>query len=151
VQTGLLITPWPLAIVAVAPFVGRIADRVPAAVLSSLGLCITGLGFLALRLMPADPSNLDIVWRIALAGAGFGLFQPPNNRAMLVTAPASRVGSASGMISVARLLGQTVGAMLVALTLGFVQQGATLVCLVLASATAFLAAGLSATRLRRRD
>ena len=148
VQTGLLMTPWPLAIVAVAPFVGRIADRIPAAVLSSLGLCVTGLGFLALRLMPAAPTNLDIAWRIALAGAGFGLFQPPNNRAMLVTAPAARVGSASGMISVARLLGQTVGAMLVALTFGFVEHGATAVCLVLASAVAFAAAGLSATRLR---
>jgi len=134
---------------AVQPFVGRLADRVPAAVLSSLGLCVTGLGFLALRLMPAAPTNLDIVWRIALAGAGFGLFQPPNNRAMLVTAPASRVGSASGMISVARLLGQTVGAMLVALTFGFVERGATAVCLVLASAVAFAAAALSATRLRR--
>jgi DHA2 family multidrug resistance protein-like MFS transporter len=150
VTTGLLITPWPVAIVLVAPFVGRLTDRYPAAVLSTVGLCLTGAGFLALRLLPAAPTDFDIAWRIGLAGAGFGLFQPPNNKAMITTAPHSRTGSASGMISVARLLGQTVGGMLVALTLGLVAEGGTALCLALGSATAFAAAGVSATRVRRR-
>jgi DHA2 family multidrug resistance protein-like MFS transporter len=146
VATGLLITPWPVAIVVVAPFVGRLADRYPAVILSTIGLCITGTGFLLLRLMPPNPSDLDIAWRIFLAGAGFGLFQAPNNKAMLTTAPAHRTGGASGMISVARLLGQTVGGMLVALTLGLVVHAPTVVCLTLASATAFIAAGISFSR-----
>ncbi len=150
VATGLLITPWPVAIVLVAPFVGRLADRYPAAVLSTVGLAITGIGFLLLRLMPPNPSDLDIAWRIGIAGAGFGLFQPPNNKAMITTAPKSRTGSASGMISVARLLGQTIGGMLVALTLGLVVHGATAACLALASLTAFFAAGISGTRIRPR-
>jgi DHA2 family multidrug resistance protein-like MFS transporter len=149
VATGLLITPWPVAIVLVAPVVGPLADRYPAAVLSTVGLAITGMGFLLLRLMPASPSDLDIAWRIGLAGAGFGLFQPPNNKAMITTAPKSRIGSASGMISVARLLGQTLGGMFVALTLGLVAQGATAACLTLAACTAFLAAAISGARMRR--
>ena len=94
---------------------------------------------------------MDIAWRIAIAGAGFGLFQPPNNKAMIVTAPKSRVGSASGMISVARLLGQTVGGMLVALTLGLVAHGATYTCLTLASVTALIAAAISGIRILRRQ
>jgi DHA2 family multidrug resistance protein-like MFS transporter len=149
VATGLLITPWPVAIVLVAPFVGRLTDRYPAATLSTIGLCITGLGFLLLRLMPHAPSDLDIAWRIGVAGAGFGLFQPPNNKAMITTAPKHRTGSASGMISVARLLGQTVGGILVALTLGLVVHGATITCLTLAYCTAFFSAGISALRIRR--
>ncbi len=149
VSTGLMMTPWPVAIVAVAPFVGPLADRYPAAVLSTIGLAVTGLGFLLLRLMPASPSDLDIVWRIALAGAGFGLFQPPNNKAMITTAPKSRAGSASGMISVARLLGQTIGGMLVALTLGLVAKEPTATCLSLAAGTAFFAACVSGARMRR--
>jgi DHA2 family multidrug resistance protein-like MFS transporter len=148
VATGLLITPWPVAIVAVAPFVGRLADRYPAATLSTIGLAITGTGFLLLRLLPPDPSNFDIAWRIGLAGAGFGLFQPPNNKAMITTAPSRRTGSASGMISVARLLGQTVGGMLVALTLGLISEGGTQTCLALGSLTAYVAASISASRLR---
>ncbi|WP_419731256.1 MFS transporter [Lichenicola sp.] len=148
VQTGLLITPWPLAIVVVAPFIGRLSDRAPAAVISTIGLLMVATGFCALWLMPARPSDLDIAWRIGLAGAGFGVFQPPNNRAMLVAAPVERAGSASGMISVARLLGQTVGAMLVAMTFALLGSSANRACLALASATALCAAGISASRLR---
>jgi len=150
VATGLLITPWPVAIVLVAPFVGRLADRYPAALLSTIGLAITATGFLALRLMPPDPSNVDIAWRIGLAGAGFGIFQPPNNKAMITTAPARRTGSASGMISVARLLGQTVGGMLVALTLGLIAHGGAQTCLAFGALTGYGAAAVSGTRLRRR-
>ncbi len=148
VATGLLITPWPLAIVVVAPLVGRLSDRYPAAVLSSAGLGLTACGFAALWLLPARPGNADIVWRIALAGAGFGLFQPPNNRAILLAAPPSRGGSASGMISVARLLGQTVGAMLVATCFTLLGAAANRTCLALASATALLAALISVGRPR---
>lgn len=149
VATGLLITPWPVAIVVVAPFVGPLADRYPAAVLSSIGLCITATGFFLLRTMPANPDDFAIAWRIFIAGAGFGLFQPPNNKAMLTTAPLNRTGGASGMISVARLLGQTVGGMLVALTLGLVHPAPTRTCLTLATATALLAAAISVARPRK--
>ena len=148
VATGLLITPWPLAIVLVAPIVGRLSDRYSAGVLSSVGMVVNSLGFFMLSLLPADPSNFDIVWRIALAGAGFGFLQPPNNRAMLLSAPPGRAGGASGMISMTRLLGQTVGAMGVALIFGFVPQGAALICIELASGCGLVAALLSASRLR---
>ncbi len=147
VQTGLLITPWPIAIVAVAPLVARIADRYSAGLLSSAGLCVTGTGFALLWLMPAHPSNFDIAWRIALAGSGFGLFQPPNNRAILTSAPRHRSGGASGMVSVARLLGQTIGAMLVALVFEWVPHNSARHCLAFGALVALAAALLSAGRL----
>ncbi len=150
VATGLLITPWPLAIVLVAPVVGRLSDRYSAGVLSSVGMVVNSVGFLMLSLLPPDASNLDVGWRIALAGAGFGFLQPPNNRAMLLSAPRSRAGGASGMVSMTRLLGQTVGAMAVALIFGFVPRGATLLCIQTAAGCALLAALLSASRLRKR-
>ncbi|WP_408841767.1 MFS transporter [Acidocella sp.] len=151
VVTGLLMTPWAATMVLVAPVVGRLSDRYPASVLSTIGLSITGLGFLFLRLVPSHPSDFDIAWPIALAGMGFGLFQPPNNKAMVTTAPKMRTGSASGMISVARLFGQTVGGMLVALILGLVAHGAVFACLSLGSLTAFAAAAMSGTRIRLRQ
>ncbi|WP_158744052.1 MFS transporter [Acidisphaera sp. L21] len=150
VATGLLITPWPLAIVLVAPLVGRLSDRYSAGVLSSMGMLVNAIGFLLLTLLPPDPSNLDIIWRIVLAGAGFGFLQPPNNRAMLLAAPRTRAGGASGMISMTRLLGQTVGAMSVALIFGFIGSGATRTCLGLAAMAAVIAALMSASRLLRK-
>ena len=149
-QTGLLITPWPLAIVAVSPLVGRIADRYPAGLLSSIGLCLTATGFALLWRMPTQPSNFEIAWRIALAGCGFGLFQPPNNRAMLTSAPVHRSGGASGMISVARLLGQTIGAMLVALVFELVPRDQARHCLAFGALVGLLAAAISAQRLWSR-
>jgi DHA2 family multidrug resistance protein-like MFS transporter len=74
-----------------------------------------GVGVALLAFLPAHPSAFDIGWRMAVGGAGFGLFQQPNNRAMLTSGPRERAGSAGGMLATARLLGQTAGATLVAL------------------------------------
>ena len=63
----------------------------------------------SLALLPADPSNGDIIWRMVLCGAGFGLFQSPNNHTIISAAPRNRSGGASGMLGTARLLGQTSG------------------------------------------
>ena len=52
---------------------------------------------------------------MALCGFGFGCFQAPNNRTMLPSAPRARSGAAGGMLALARLLGMTVGATVVAL------------------------------------
>lgn len=146
VETGLIITAWPVAIVLASPLVGRLADRYPASVLSTLGMAICGTGFLLLRLVSAAPSDLDIAWRIAVAGLGFSMLQPPNNKSMLTTVPKNRISGASGMISVSRLSGQTIGGMLVALTLGLVHPEPTRTCLTFAALVAYVAAGLSASR-----
>jgi len=74
--------------------------------------------------MSAHTAMPDVAWRMALAGAGFGLYQSPNNRTIQASAPRTRSGGASGMQAMARLLGQTVGAALTALILARFVQGA---------------------------
>ena len=103
------------ALTAVAPMAGRLADRCPSGLLGGIGMAVFATGLASLALLPADPSSLDIAWRMLMAGAGFGLFQSPNNRTMLSAAPPERAGGASGMLGTARLTGQTLGAALVAL------------------------------------
>jgi MFS transporter, DHA2 family, multidrug resistance protein len=56
---------------------------------------------------------------MTVCGLGFGFFQSPNNRAIVTSAPRERSGSAGAIQSTARLLGQTIGAALVALIFGF--------------------------------
>lgn len=118
VETGLLITPWPLGVAIMAPFAGRLSDRVPPGLLGGIGMSLLTVGLTLLATMPAVPANLDIAWRMALCGLGFGLFQSPNNRTIISSAPPARSGGASGMLGMGRLLGQSLGAALVALALG---------------------------------
>jgi DHA2 family multidrug resistance protein-like MFS transporter len=106
--TGLLLTAWPLALAGVAPIAGRLADRHHA---GALGTILTAL-------LPPDPSAVNIMWRLVLCGAGFGLFASPNNRLIMNAVPRDRSGSAGGIIATARTLGQTMGAALVALVFG---------------------------------
>lgn len=142
---GLLIAPWAVGVATMSFVVSRIADRFPASALSTVGLCVTGTGFFLLWMLPLDAGNLDIVWRTLLAGCGFGFFQPPNNRAIMVSAPAGREGGASGMLSVARLAGQTAGALLVA-GLFTVFTHPAFICLGAAMVAAFTGALISVGR-----
>ncbi|WP_374442666.1 MFS transporter [Stella sp.] len=120
VEAGFLMTAWPIAVAAVAPFSGRMADRYPVGLLAGIGLAVMAAGLVLLAAAPADPSTLDIVWRMALCGLGFGFFQAPNNRAILSSVPRERSGAAGGVLSTSRLLGQTTGAALVAVVFGVV-------------------------------
>jgi len=106
VDTGLLISAWPLGTVVTAPFVGRLIGRVPAGWLAGAGLWTMGTGLALLAWLPAHPQNADIAWRMALCGIGFGMFQSPNNYTILTSAPQHRAGGASGMLGTARLTGR---------------------------------------------
>jgi DHA2 family multidrug resistance protein-like MFS transporter len=151
VETGLLITPWPIAIALVSTFAGNLADRSSAGIMGALGLVVFAAGLLALALLPAHPTVPDIVWRMVLAGVGFGLFQSPNARAMIAAAPLARSGGASGMLGVARLLGQTIGAALVALVFLRLPGQGTVVSLYVGVGFALLAAAVSSLRLFGRE
>jgi MFS transporter, DHA2 family, multidrug resistance protein len=147
VQMGLLITPWPIAVAIAAPAAGRLAERHPAGLLGGIGLLLFAAGLASLALLPADPSVANIVWRMALSGLGFGLFQTPNNRTMIAAAPRERSGGASGMLGTARLLGQTMGAALVALLLARYPERGTQLSLLVGVGFALAGAILSMLRL----
>ncbi len=146
VETGLLMTPWPVALGLIAPIAGRLSDRVPAAVLGTLGMAMLATALLFLARLPVDASTLDILWRMALGGLGFGLFQTPNNRTMLTSAPKMRAGAAGGMMATARLTGMTAGAALAAAMFRLVPDDAGPVNLHIAMGLAVMAATASLAR-----
>ena len=147
VQIGLLITPWPIAVAFAAPLAARLVVRYPAGLLGGIGLLLFALGLGTLALLPAEPGMADVIWRMAVAGVGFGLFQTPNNRTMIAAAPRERSGGAGGMLGTARLLGQTTGAALVALFLARYPLGGARISLLSGVGFALLGAALSMLRL----
>lgn len=114
-ETGLLLTPWPVATILTAPVAGRLIEKYHPGLLGGIGMVVYATGLLLLALLPGQPTNMDIAWRLMLCGMGFGLFQTPNNSTMISAAPRSRSGGANGMQGTARLLGQTLGTTFVAL------------------------------------
>ena len=109
VATGLLMTPWPAVVALMALIAGRLADHYPPGLLGGIGLVALGAGMGALALLPAHATALDICWRTALCGAGFGFFQAPNLKALMSSVPPRRSGGASGVVATARLLGPDAG------------------------------------------
>lgn len=150
VETGLLMAPWSVAVALTAPLAGRLADRHHPGILGGVGLLTLAAGLLLLATMPQPVTAWDFIWRMAVCGAGFGLFQSPNNRAMLAAAPRARSGAAGGMLSTARLLGQTVGAAGVAVLFRSYAQRGSQMALYIAAGFAIAAALVSLRRLNEQ-
>ena len=148
VMTGLLLTPWPLATLVTAPLAGYLVERIHLGILGSVGMALFAVGLFSLSSLTAESSDISIILRLMLCGAGFGLFQTPNNSTIISSAPTQRSGGASGMLGMARLLGQTTGTTLVALLFSFVAHDrSTAVCLMVGSGFAVVAAIVSSLRL----
>ncbi len=74
-------------------------------------------GLAGTALWPLNDSVAPLAACALICGAGFGLFQVPNNRNMFLAAPPERSAAAGGLQGTARLTGQTGGALLVAFVL----------------------------------
>ncbi|WP_027965992.1 MFS transporter [Halomonas halocynthiae] len=108
-QTAWLFTPWPLTVMVVGPLAGRLADRLNPGLLASMGLGLLLSGLVALAQLSDGASMLDIVWRMALCGIGFGLFQSPNNRELMGCVSRERSANASGIMGTTRTVAQSLG------------------------------------------
>jgi DHA2 family multidrug resistance protein-like MFS transporter len=113
--TGYLITPFAIGSALIALAAGRLADRYHAGMLGAVGMGLFATGMALIALLPAHAAMADIVWRTLLAGVGFGLFIPPNVRAIVAVAPGHRSGAVTGLTTSARLVGSTMGVTLAAL------------------------------------
>ncbi|MDR7151472.1 DHA2 family multidrug resistance protein-like MFS transporter [Hydrogenophaga palleronii] len=148
---GLIMMAWPMATALTAPIAGRLIGRYPDGGLGGVGMLVFATGLLLVGLRPEDATSVDMAWRLALCGAGFALFQSPNNHTIVTTAPLHRSGAASGMLGTARLTGQTIGAVMLAAIYGVWNlhdgQGET-VALCVAAGCALLAGVSSSLRVR---
>ncbi len=106
-QAGLLLTPVPVTLALIAPFSGSLADRIGSRWLTAGGLTIACLGLVLMSQLNEHSSLFDMVWRMVLTSIGQGLFQAPNNSALLGSAPRHLQGSASGFLATARTIGQS--------------------------------------------
>ena len=116
-EVGMLLLPFPLTMLVVAPLAGWMSDRIAPTKLGVTGMVIAVIGLLLLAFMPDRPGEFGIAWRLSLTAAGFGLFFAPNSRLLFGQAPRVRAAAAGGLLSTSRLLGQTMAAVVVGILL----------------------------------
>ncbi|NQU64775.1 MAG: MFS transporter [SAR324 cluster bacterium] len=108
-KVGLLLCVTPVTMGISAPLAGLLSDRFGTRIISVIGLLLTLVGYYAASTMDGQTSTVGYILRIFPLGLGMGVFFSPNNSAIMGAVPRSHLGIASGLISVARTLGQTVG------------------------------------------
>jgi len=106
-KSGLLLTPMSLTVAAIAPVSGSFADRIGSRWLAAGGLSLACVGLFLMSGLDTRSSELDVVWRLVVIGCGIGMFQSPNNRALMAAAPRSEQGEASGLLGTGRVVGQS--------------------------------------------
>ncbi|HEY6817444.1 MAG TPA: MFS transporter [Croceibacterium sp.] len=146
-KVGMLLLPFPLTMLVVAPLAGWMSDRIAPTKLGVTGMVLAIVGLLLLAFMPATAGEWGIAWRLSLTAVGFGLFFAPNSRLLIGQAPRERAAAAGGLLSTSRLLGQTMAAVVVGILLA---SGAGLgpTPLFVACALAVIAALCSMARFR---
>ncbi|MDP9363192.1 MAG: MFS transporter, partial [Chloroflexota bacterium] len=108
-DAGLVMIAVPLTILAVAPVSGRLMDRIGPRWPATVGLGLVAAAILLMaRLGPAS-AVASAVLTLVVYGIGAGLFQAPNNTAVMTAAPAGARGTVSGLLALARGLGQIAG------------------------------------------
>lgn len=105
VMTGLLLTPWPIATLVTAPAAGYLVERIHPGILGSIGMALFCIGLYSLSTLTADSSVTGIILRLMLCGAGFGLFQTPNNSTIISSAPTRRSGRSQRNVGYGTALG----------------------------------------------
>jgi EmrB/QacA subfamily drug resistance transporter len=110
IRAGLTMTPMAVTIMLVAPFAGRLSDRIGSRWLLVTGLstATVGVAFLSTR-MTLDATWQSILPALVITGAGMGMTFPPMTNAAMREVPPRISGSASGVINTVRNIGQVLG------------------------------------------
>jgi len=108
-RVGLLMATVPVAMGIVAPISGALSDRWESRRIVAIGLGILLTGYYLISNLNLQTNTTEYILRFLPIGLGMGIFQSPNNSAIMGAAPKERLGVVSGILAINRTLGQTTG------------------------------------------
>jgi EmrB/QacA subfamily drug resistance transporter len=97
VISGILLAPFAVSMMIMAPISGWLSDRFGSRELSSIGLFISAIGLLGMIRISADSSVLELSVWMFISGIGSGMFFSPNTSAIMGAVPVERRGIAAGV------------------------------------------------------
>jgi EmrB/QacA subfamily drug resistance transporter len=106
-EAGLILAVQPVVQFMVAPFAGRLSDRVPAAWVATagMGVCALSLGLASTVGAQTGPATIFVL--LVSLGLGFAFFAAPNTSVIMGSVEKKHIGLASALTGVMRTLGMT--------------------------------------------
>ncbi len=108
-RAGAIMTAFPLTVLVVAPLAGALSDQIGQRGLAFLGSLLCTFAAWALAGLNQQAAPLDVAWRLSVFGLGTGIFQSPNNSAVMGAVPKFRLGIAGGVLATTRNVGMVLG------------------------------------------
>jgi EmrB/QacA subfamily drug resistance transporter len=106
---GLWILPFPLAIILVAPFAGRLTDKIGGRWILFTGCLLTALGFYLMTDLTRVTAWTDLLLGLILCGAGIGMVMAPVTTVVMASTPVQQSGMGAGILSTIRQIGSVMG------------------------------------------
>ncbi len=108
-EIGILLAAAPVTLGIMAPVSGSFSDRVGPRPVTVAGLAILVVAYLFAMTLDVDTTAWHYIAVMIPIGIGMGVFQSPNNSAVMGSVPQERLGVASGMLAITRITGQITG------------------------------------------
>ncbi|MEN8114161.1 MAG: MFS transporter [Actinomycetota bacterium] len=109
-EIGFVLGAIPITMGIVAPMSGTLSDRVGSRPVTVAGLALMTIAYVAAGFwFGSATTGLAVVVVGLIIGLGFGIFQSPNNSAILGSVPHSQLGVTSGMLTINRTTASLTG------------------------------------------
>lgn len=113
-HAGYLMSAIPLTVFIVAPISGHLSDRMGSRGLSALGALVSAVGLFVMsgligKGLYEKSGEMAIIIGLCSVGLASGLFQSPNNVALMSSIPQDKLGVASALMATIRNLGLVTG------------------------------------------
>ena len=108
-EAGVRFLPSTLMIVAVAPISGRLSDRYGPRWLIAGGLVLVAASLFSFSQLAVDSTYLDLLPGFMLLGIGIAMTMSPMTSAAMNAVPVQKAGIASGVLSMFRMVGGSLG------------------------------------------
>ncbi len=109
INAGYSMSAFPVFMMLASPFAGSLSDKIGSRLLTAAGMGIIALGITILYFVAIYFEWWAVILGLSLIGLGTGLFQSPNNNAIMNSVKKDHLGVASGMIASMRNVGQVLG------------------------------------------
>jgi EmrB/QacA subfamily drug resistance transporter len=108
-EAGLRFLPTTLMVVVIAPIAGRLSDRIGARPLITAGMLLVAISLLWQSFLTTDSGFGFLLPGFVLMGIGISLVMAPMSTAAMNAVDQSKAGVASGILSMNRMVGGTLG------------------------------------------